>query len=149
MMSNKILYKSDFKIFQVIIAMTFWLPGLLGLSNGYFLFFLIYTAIWYFISASKLALIHLSIHSILIKHPLSFWTKDKKIDLTNVLEFQQRTVLRGPDMVDIKYKDSKSKIKEMSFQCTTAKAIKLVEEFKKIHAHISFTTYENFLHSMK
>ena len=129
--------------------MTLLLPGLYGLINDYILFFIIYTTLWYFISSIKLTQVDLFMDNILIRYPFSFFKKDKEIHYSNVVEFKHHLIFRGPDEFRVTYKDNNNKVKKISFPCNRDKANILMEEIKKIHSDLTYTTHENSLHNME
>ena len=148
-MSNKVLFKSGFLVFRIVFIMALLLPGLVGFVNDYILFFIIYTAIWYFIAAIRLTQVDLLTDTILIKYPLCFWKKDKKINYSNVIEFKHYSIPRGQDLLEAKYNDINSKLKKNRFPCDRRKANMLMKEIKKRHRNVKYKTYDSFLHSMK
>ena len=146
-MSTKIPYKSEFLILRIIIVMTLWLPGLYGLAEGYFLFFFIYTAIWYYLSSFWLTQIYLSSDEVKIKFSLAFWKKDKIINYSNVIEFEHHVVPRGQDELWIRYKDSKGKTKKIKISCKRPTAKAVFDEIKESYPSIEYKTYDSFLHN--
>ncbi len=140
-MSNEALYKSGFDFLRVIITMTLLLPGLAGLVNDYILFFIIYTSIWYFVSSIMLRRVDLFIDCILIRYTLGFWKKDKVINYSDVIELRHHSIPRGQDLLKIEYRDTSHKVKTFSFPCGRTEADMIMEEIRKMHGNISYTTH--------
>ncbi len=131
-MSNKALFKSGPLTFRIVfIVIPLMIPGLLAFTHEYMLFSLIYFLILYYFSSHILYQVDLLSDYLLIRHPLRFWKKDKKIDYSNVIEFKYYSIPRGKDLLEAKYKDINNIIKKNSFECKRLKAKTLVREVKK------------------
>ena len=149
-MSSKVLYKSRPLIFRVIyIILPLMLPGLLAFVHDYMLFSLIYFIIFYYFSAQILIQVDIYNNYVLIRNPLRFWKKDKKIDYSNVIEFKHYSIPRGQDELKVKYKDINNKIKTTPLECKRPKAKTILREIRKKHTNVNYKVKNSSLHSMK